>query len=380
MFGSDDWPQKNLARLYFATNLQRYDESADKFVGDSDMMALIDDDPVTRWNPPVGRSYLLLTFPEAQLVSRFSIAMQEAGGRISLYTGDTVAIPEGDSWKPLLRDIELETLPQMQQDLVLDTFTRYLLIETNLNNTADWYDVSVYGEPTLDGYRFRPRPSRLASSSIHRSSGEVNRAFNLTRAYAGARAYLIAESSSAQGALNMVDEDPHTWASLVQHEDTPSLAIDLGSERTISRISAIGKDSDANGVLKIQLLSDSQFGNEEESVGPSPFRLLGKGPTSDRKGTGEADPENGGATLDVIVSKGRCFESFKPVPSRIVLLFWNPNQEGQPFDVAELAIFGDIRIETHRLERVRTGESANSTKLSQSFRIDLIPQSSPVSY
>src|SRR5688572_25785042 len=92
---------KNLARQHLGANLFQYSPTTQAYTPTQAAAAWLDDDISTGWAMLSGKQYYLIAFPEAELISNFSLSARPASGTVSLYAGDEPAPPGAKSWTVL---------------------------------------------------------------------------------------------------------------------------------------------------------------------------------------------------------------------------------------------------------------------------------------
>ncbi len=311
---------KNLARQHLGTNLFAYDQASQTYVPTEAAAAWLDDDVTTAWPPQSGKSYYMLTLPEAQLMTNFQISAKDPEGTVSIYAGDEPAKPGAESWKPVARDISLGSVNEAALKNSFSRFAKYLLIETNNENPQPWYSLYVYGNRDAHSYSMEKRGEKIDANDAFGPYLNDQTAFNYSSLYA--RSEVVAPASST-GSNAAIDDNPATGVTL-DGGDSAAIVINYGEARSVDRIAVLA-DGSAKGRMDFYLPEISEGAESSEL-------------------TADASPV---ATLVFDGTSDRSSMEFPAVKSSRLMVRWTPEEGSQPIEVREINSFGSTSVETY---------------------------------
>lgn len=242
---------KNMARFHVGTILEKFDSQTRYYLPDPSAVAWLDEDDTTTCTLPTGKQFYLITLENPTLIQNFSIAAETLSGKISLYASDQKAMPGTKTWVPLIKGLSAQELKEKEYQKPLFSFTRYILLETELVQPAEVSSLYLFTDSDAASYKLvkRPQPSRFTEKAgpfYKDPKGQVNFAGRYARSKSG---------SEDDNLAKMTDESPESSGSL----DQKPMVIDLKESRQIERLSIFAEKK--RGMMNISL--------EEDRLAPS---------------------------------------------------------------------------------------------------------------
>ena len=244
---------KNMARYHMGTILEKFDPETRYYLPDLSAVAWLDEDDSTTCTIPTGKQWYLITLDSPTLIQNFSVAAESLTGKVTLYASDQKAVPGAKNWVPLLRAASAQDLKEKQSQKPLYTFTRYVLLETDLLQQAEVSSLYLFTDSDASTYRLvkRPEPSRFTDKAgpfYKDPKGQVNFAGKYAR---------TTEGGENDNLSRMTDESPESSGSL----DQKPMVIDLKETRQLERFSIFAEKK--KGMMSISL--------EEDRANPAPL-------------------------------------------------------------------------------------------------------------
>ncbi len=204
---------KNMSRHHIGTNLFAFDTAKMAYEPTEAAAAWLDDDVSTGWPPMEGRNYYLLALPEADLLTNFMISAKGSIGKINLYAGDELALPDSGSWSPFAMDLDISEINGRKMRKPFGRFAKYLLIEVNLKEQGQWYSL-----------------------------------------YTGARVLEVDTATDPVSCQKAIDDNPESSISITSSENTPGMVLEYASPVSIRRVSLL-TNGNAKGRFDFYLLA-----------------------------------------------------------------------------------------------------------------------------
>lgn len=327
---------KNLARLHLGASLYRYDPGSGTYQPADVASSWMDDDETTGQATKTGRQHYLLVLSQPFLVRNFTLSSDGSRGTVTVYAGDERATPESSTWTPVLSEVPISELNEQTPTGSLNRYGRYLLIETNLDQTGPLWSLYVFGREPATDFNLERRPMPVDSSSVFGQKVRQNTIIDVANIYSDARIVHMANGGAEADWHAMIDESPETFWIVNGAEDqaTPAFAVELADQTMpIRRISVM---ADAGpGVMEFFLIGDPATNSADTTIpvatsSPRPdFRSLdldGMVPVCTLGFDGVSDRE----AIDIASAEGR-----------YLLGRWRPTVGGENIKIRQLDVFGD---------------------------------------
>ena len=324
-------PQKNAA-----AKLELSSNGEDRNTSEA---ALLCDDPTTSYQLPAGKSSILVSLANIENIESVSLLNDAAKG------GLTIAISNADvpANSPEWRKVETR---QMTEGPVTAKVgpgeAKYIRLTFDITEAGRIAAFGVYATPAVSDFTM-PRPRKISFENESASFALIN--YNFTDLHVRARA-LYASSGDLKQANQMIDDQPGSAYRFAAGDTAPTAVIDLGRERTLSRISAIYAAQP--GSVDFYVLSSLPV-DEPSDAGatdrPAIQQIANAAQTADLPGSIKLS-ETAFARLKAVgsvvsASKGRASIDFPATTGRYVMLKWHPaSVRGEAFSVAQVAAFG----------------------------------------
>jgi hypothetical protein len=265
------WVLVNLARPYFGASVvssgagsgsREAADAASLLIGENQV--LLSEDPAQRWTLRNGKQEILIALPEVYMVERFNFFNLQAKGSYEVYTSPVSLPADSPKWKLAgkadFQGRQAHTLRIPRVDV------RRMKIVFQVNEPGEITSLGIFG---------RVDPSTLTSLVVDDQAGAPVAAStassappqaNLGNRLIGARVAGISSGEPTR-AYFTIDDDAESYVDFETKSDTrPSILLDLGSPREVSRVSFL-TDSQP-GMVDIYLLNTLPDGTElSESAG-----------------------------------------------------------------------------------------------------------------
>jgi hypothetical protein len=213
---------------------------------------------------------------------------------------------------------------------------KYIQLNLKVTHPGRIAAFGVYATPALSDFTM-PRPRKVSFENESATFALISS--NLSDLHARARGLYVSSGDAAQ-ANNMIDDQPATSYMFAAGDATPTAVIDLGKERSLTRLSAIYAAQPGN--VDFYVLPSLPL----EDTGASDIQQVAN------VGSGEQLPaslkitEKTFANLKPVGSvvsagEGRASIDFPATVGRYVMIKWHP-AAAQPdgFSIAQVAAFG----------------------------------------
>lgn len=336
---------KNLARQHLGANLLAFNPESGKFVPTEAAAAWLDDDVATGWPAMRGHQFYVLALAEPQLVSNFCISTRSTDGTVSIYGGDELAAPGAKSWSLLQKDVPLEATNQ-KLGKPFSRFAKYILIETNLKETAPWYSLYLYGEKSATAYHLQQRAQPVDPRAILGPYVNPQTGLNMSSLYAHGRVAFANAAESAAGWQKAIDDNPETALSIAPSEKEGGLVIRYENTAAIQRI-AVLSDNTAKGRLDFYVLgSGSTAQDADGSQYIKASNVTASIPDGAPVSVANQTPV---ATIRFDGTNARGSADFTPVAGSVLVARWTPETSGQLLAVREVNSFSDTSLANNEL-------------------------------
>jgi hypothetical protein len=371
---------KNLARQHLGANLLMYNADKQTYVSTEAAAAWLDDDVATGWPAAAGHQYYMVELPEPNLINNFCISARSNGGTVSIYAGDEAAPPTAKSWYTLAKDAPIESINQ-KIGKPFARFAKYLLIETNLPEAGPWYSVYVYGEKPALAYHLQHRAQPVDPRSILGPYVNAETNFSLSSLYAHGEVSYAKSDESASALQKVIDDNPETGIAIAPSDKEGSLVIRYDAMHPIQRISVL-TDGSAKGKLDFFLLTENQAAAAQPAVTSSANKseyikasnVIETAPTA-AENSGAVNVANFApiATIKLDGTNPRSSADFSPIPGKLLVARWTPENPGQLLAVREVNSFSDTSLSDTELAQQSPSRSGTQADYSKDGKETLAP-------
>ena len=344
-----DYPE-NLARYHFGADVKASPESASSaklqlgLNGQNQNIsaaALLCDDPTTGYRIPLGASSILISLPNIENIQSVSFLNDGAQGDL------TIAISNADvpDSSPEWHHVEDGAVSQGAVVAKIGPGeAKYVKLKFNITRSGRIAAFGVYATPALSDFTM-PRPRKVSFEENSASFALIN--FNFSDVHARARG-LYVSSGDVNRVNYMIDDQAATVYQFASGDAAPTVVIDLGRERNLSRLAAIYASQ--SGSINFYVLRSFPVEKSEENISnDAGFRQianLGQG-TDLPVSLKISEKAFAGLTpVGSVIStgEGRASVDFPDVVGRYVMLTWHPAApQGDAFSIAQVAAFGPKR-------------------------------------
>lgn len=298
--------------------------------------ALLCDDPTIGYQLPAGKSSILVSLANIENVATVSLLNEGAKGNLAIAVSNADVPNDSPEWHNL--DSRLMTNGAMTAK-VGPGEAKYIRLTFDISEPGRIAAFGVYATPAVSDFTM-PRPRKVSFASESPSFSLIN--YNFTDLHIRARA-LYASSGDLKQANKMLDGQPGSTYDFAAGDSAPTAVIDLGRERTLSRISALY--SAQAGSVDFYVLNKLPI-NPATDANQSALQKISNEPqTADLPGNIKVSDATLASIKPVgsVVStdQGRAAVDFAPTNGRYIMLKWHPaTVQGQTFSVAQVAAFG----------------------------------------
>ncbi|MGI8435767.1 MAG: hypothetical protein ACR2NX_02530 [Chthoniobacterales bacterium] len=319
-------PQKGIANLVLSLNGEDRNTSE---------AALLCDDPTTGYQLPAGKSSILVSLASIENIQSISLLNDGTKGDLSIAVSNADVPANSPEWR------EMETRQMTDGPVVAKVGpgeAKYVRLTFNVTEPGRIAAFGVFATPSVSDFTM-PRPRKESFTNSSDSFALIN--YNYTDLHVRARA-LYASSGDLKQANKMIDDQPGSAYQFAAGDATPTAVIDLGRERSLSRISAIYANQPGSvdfyvfDKLPVEPLAADQSAVQQIANVPQTADLPGTLKLSDRTIAGL---KSVGSVVST--TKGRASVDFPATKGRYVMLKWHPaSVSGEGFSVAQVAAFG----------------------------------------
>ncbi len=319
-------PQKAAANLELSSNGEDRNTSE---------AALLCDDPTTGYQLPAGKSSILVSLASIENIQSISLLNDGAKGDLSIAVSNADVPATSPEWR------ELATRKMTDGPVVAQVGpgeAKYVRLTFNVTEPGRIAAFGVFATPAVSDFTM-PRPRKASFENNSPSFALIN--FNYTDLHARARA-LYASSGDLKEANKMIDDQSGSAYQFGKGDATPTAVIDLGRERSLTRISAIYANQPGSvdfyvlDRLPVESADPDQTAVQQIANVPQTADLPGTLKLSDKMLAGL---KSVGTVVNT--NKGRASIDFPEVKGRYVMLKWHPASiSGESFSVAQVAAFG----------------------------------------
>ena len=295
--------------------------------------ALLCDDPTTGYRLSAGASTILISLANIENVESLSFQNEGAQGSFDVALSNADVPASSPEWRKA-------GAGQIAEGAVVTKIgpgdAKYVRLNFHATKAGRIAALGIFATPALSDFTM-PRPSKMSFEEETADFALIN--FNFSEVHARARA-LYASSGNLTQANNMLDDQPATAYQFAPGDASPTTVIDLGQERSLTRLSAVyaaqpgtvefyvlrsvpqtsPNDSDVQKIANL-----SQSADLPASIHISQESVNGLQPVGSVASTGE----------------GRAAVNFSEITGRYIMLKWHPaSLQREPFSIAQVAAFG----------------------------------------
>ncbi len=333
---------ENLARYHFGATVRATPEngslaklqlSSNGVDQNTSEAALLCDDPTTGYQLPAGASTILVSLPNIENVQSVSFLNEGAQGEFAIMISNA-DVPENS---PEWRKVEKVAMSSGAVATKIGPGeAKYVKLVFKTSKPGRIAAFGVYATPALSDFTV-PRPRKVSFEENSASLALVNLSFSDVHAKARG---LYVSSGDASEVNHMIDDQVATTYRFASDDVAPTAVIDLGRERSLSRLSAVYASqsgsvefyvmrtlpaSDATASQLQPIANVSQGAELPASLKISESALASLKPVGSVVSTGE----------------GRGSVDFPAVVGRYVMLKWHPaSHQADGFSIAQVAAFG----------------------------------------
>ena len=216
-------PQKGAANLVLSSNGEDRNTSA---------AALLCDDPTTGYQLPTGKSSILVSLANIENIQSISLLNDGTKGNLSIAVSNADVPASSPEWREL-NSQKMSDGPVVAK--VGPGEAKYVRLTFNVTESGRIAAFGVFATPAVSDFTM-PRLHKTSFEDSSPSFALIN--FNYTDLHARARA-LYASSGDLKQANKMIDDQPGSAYEFARGDANPTAVIDLGRERSLTRISAI---------------------------------------------------------------------------------------------------------------------------------------------
>jgi hypothetical protein len=365
-----DYPQ-NLARYHLGADLkaeprsvpvsqlQLSSKNQDKNTAEA---ALLCDDPTIGYELPAGHTNLLISLSKIENIESVSFLNEGAQGHFAVAISSADMPVNSPAWhEAAMTAIEPGTIAIR----IGPGDAKYVRLSFDVTKPGRIAALGLYATPALSDFTM-PRPTRFGFENESAVYALIN--FSYGDLHVRARG-LYASSGDLAEINSMLDDQPATAYRFAAGDQTPTAVIDLGQERSLTRLSAVYAQQP--GTVSFYVLrnlplesSDDRFTNESKIQQTAHISQTADLPPSlnlTDAVMAELKPVGSVTGAD----EGRAAVDFPEVTGRYVMLRWHPAAiAGEPFSIAQVAAFGRlIPSETARRESKEAKEGKGGKRV-----------------
>jgi hypothetical protein len=336
---------ENLARYHFGADVEAAPQSSSAAKLQLSMngedrntseAALLCDDPTTGYQLPAGASSILVSLANIENISAISFVNYGAQGDLAIATSNAAVASNSPEWRRTGKNTMREGAMAAKLG---PGEAKYVKLTFDITRPGRIAAFGVYATPTLADFTM-PRPRKISFEDNSANLALIN--FNFTDLHAKARG-LYASSGNLKQLNDLIDDQPTTAYEFAPADPAPTAIIDLGRERTLSRLSAAYASQP--GSVEFYVLRNLPLGEPAEASQSDVQKISNSPQTADLPSSFAISEKDfaGLKPVGAVVStnEGRAAIDFPETTGRYVMLKWHPvAMQGKPFSIAQVAAFG----------------------------------------
>lgn len=337
---------ENVARYHFGAAVKAMPEtnavaklelSSNGMDRNTSEAVLLCDDPTTGYQLPAGKSIILVSLANIESIQSISLLNDGTNGSLTIALSNADVPANSPEWR------SVETRALVNGPVVAKVGpgeAKYVRLTFDVAESGRVAAFGVFATPAVSDFTM-PRPRKVSFEGESTSFALIK--YNFTDLHVRARA-LYASSGDLKQANNMLDDQPGSAFQFAADDAAPTAVIDLGRQRSLSRISAVYADQP--GSVEFFVLNSLPGEESPAALDQSAIQKISNAPhTADLPGTIKLSEKTlaGLKPVGSVAStdKGRASVDFPATTGRYIMLKWHPaSVEGGEFSVAQVAAFG----------------------------------------
>ena len=211
------------------TTLQLSSNGMDR---NTSVAALLCDDPSTGYQLPAGTSSIVISLSNIENVQSISFLNDGCEGDYTIALANADLPENSPAWRHLDKCALSEGAISAK---VGPGEAKYVKLTFKVSRPGRIASFGVYATPALSDFTM-PRPRKVSFEEASPTFALIN--LNYSDVHAKARGLYVSSGDPSQ-ANNMIDGQPATSYKFASGDLSPTAVIDLGTERTLTRLSAI---------------------------------------------------------------------------------------------------------------------------------------------
>jgi hypothetical protein len=328
------WPQSvSLARLQLSSASQDHNTSE---------AALLCDDPTTGYQLAAGESGVFVSLSNIENVASLSFLNDGAQGSFAIAISNADVPENSPQWRAVGNGVMSQGAISMS---IGPGEVKYIKLTFKITHPGRIAAFGVYATPVLSDFTM-PRPRKVSFEESSTGFALIN--FNFSDLHARARG-LYASSGDLEHVNHLIDDQPATSYKFAAGDASPTVIVDLGRERNLSRLAA-SYASQAGSVdfYVLRTMPPRSPNDAAVSASSNLQQVANITETADLPASLEISEE---AFADlkpvgsvVSAGEGRAAVDFPATVGRYVLLKWHPaSAQEEAFSIAQVAAFGPPR-------------------------------------
>ncbi len=330
-FGAD---VKTLPKASAPATLELSSNGVDRNTSEA---ALLCDDPTTGYQLPAGKSSILVSLANIESIQTISLLNDGTKGSLTIALSNADVPANSPEW----RNVDTRALADgAVMAKVGPSEAKYVRLTFDVTEPGRIAAFGVFATPAVSDFTM-PRPRKVSFESQSTTFALIN--YNFTDLHMRART-LYASSGDLKQANNMIDDQPGSAFRFAANDVSPTAVIDLGRQRSLSRIAAIFADQP--GTVEFYVLNSLPTESAADGAEQPAIQKIANPPQiADLPQTLKLSEKTlaGFKPVGSVVStkKGRASVDFPATTGRYIMLKWHPaTVQGAEFSVAQVAAFG----------------------------------------
>lgn len=297
--------------------------------------ALLCDDPTIGYALAAGKSTVLVSLSNIENIASVSFLNNNAKGSLTIAISNADVAPNSPEW----HQVDQRSLGNGPVTATIGpSEAKYVRLTFDVTAPGRIAAFGIYATPAISDFTM-PRPRKISFENPSSSLALVND--SLTDLHLRARGLYVSSGDVTQ-VNKMIDGQAATAFQFAAGDSAPTAVIDLGRERTLSRISAIYAAQpgsvDFYVLDNLPAAPNDGVGAEVQKISNAIHRAdLPKNLKITDKAFADLKPVGSVVSTD----KGRAAIDFPATNGRYIILKWHPaTLAGEGFSVAQVAAFG----------------------------------------
>jgi hypothetical protein len=303
--------------------------------------ALLSGDPSARYPLPVGTTTVTVALPKIENIDAIGFHSAGAKGQVTIATANAKLSADSPQW----RNAAEQSLTGNVQAKIGPSEAKYVRLTFNVTEPGSIAGFGVYATPAASDFTGTRRSAADPGLSMALVS------YNHTGIHAQARAVYVTSGDDLRQANRMIDDQVATSYSFGPQDRSPAAVIDLGTARSVRRVSAVY--SPRRGKMAFYVLPSLPNTGADQAAGAMKTPdTIAMDEVAFAGMTAVAVTEDDG-------SQGRASVEIPETDGRYVMVRWLPaDQQDKAFTLAEIAAIGGAP------NRLLAANTANPTGMS----------------